>query len=52
MPPTDQSIEVVDRPLQVINEYSTVVTAGGGGGAEEDDEVMQIDNPVGILSSD
>ena len=49
--PADQSSEVTDRPPQVINEDSTVVTAGDGGGAEEDDHVMQIDNPTGVLSS-
>ena len=52
VPPTDQSLEVADRPPQVINEDSTAVTTGGGGGADEDDEVMQIDNPAGVLSSD
>ena len=51
VPPADQSPEVIDRPLQVINEDSTEVTAGSGGGAEEDDEVMQIDNPASIVSS-
>ena len=51
VPPADQSPEVADRPPQVINEDSTAVTAGSGGGAKEDDEVMQIDNPVGVLSS-
>ena len=25
---------------------------GGGGGADEDDEVVQIDNPAGVLSSE
>ena len=52
VPLADQSPEVTDRPLQVINEDSTAVTAGGSGGADEDDEVMQIDNPAGVLSSD
>ena len=52
VPPADQSLEIADQPLQVINEDSTAVIAGGGGGADEDDEVMQIDNPVGVLSSD
>ena len=52
VPPANQSIEVVDPPLQVINEDSTAVTAGSGGGAEEDDEVMEIDNPAGVLTSD
>ena len=40
VPPTDQSPEVTNSTLQVINEDSTAITAGGGGGAEEDDEVM------------
>ena len=52
VPPTDQSPEVADWPPQVINEDSIAVTVGGGGRAEEDDEVMQIDNPAGVLSSD
>ena len=52
MPLVDQSPEVADRPPQVINEESTTVTAGGGGEATEDDEVMQIDNPTGVLGSD
>ena len=58
VPPTDHSLEVADRPLQVINEDSLAVTAdgggggGGGGGADEDDEVMQINNPAGVLSSE
>ena len=51
VPPADQSPEDADRPLQVINEDSTLVRAGSGGGANEDDEVMQIDNPAGVLSS-
>ena len=51
-PLADQSPEVTDRPPQVINENSTVVTASGGGEAEEDDEVMQINNPAGVLSFD
>ena len=49
VPPADQSPEVADRPPQVINNDSTAVTASSGGGAEEDDEVMQIDNPAGVL---
>ena len=53
MPLADQSPEVADRLSQVINEDSTIVRAGGGGGgANEDDEVMQIYNPIGVLSSD
>ena len=52
VPPTDQSPEVADRPPQVINKDSIAIKAGNGGGAEEDDEVMQIDNPAGVLSSD
>ena len=34
VPPADQSLEVTDRPPQVINEDFTAVTAGGGGGAK------------------
>ena len=52
MPPADQSIEVTNRPPQVINKDSTAVIADDSGGAEKDDEVMQIDNPTGVLSSD
>ena len=52
VPPTDQSPEVTDRPLQVINEDSTAVTTSGDGGADEDDEVMEVDNSIGILSFD
>ena len=50
LPPADQSPKVIDRPPQVINEDSPTVNAGGGGRADEDDEVVQIDNPIGILS--
>ena len=28
------------------------VNAGGGGGVNEDDEVVHIDNPAGVLSSE
>ena len=52
MPPADQSLEVADWPPQVINEDSTAVTAGGDGGADEDGEVMEVDNPASVLSSD
>ena len=52
VPLVDQSPEVTDQPLQVTNEDSTTITAGSGGGVEEDDEVMQIDNPASVLSSD
>ena len=38
--------------LTFLQSSSPVVIAGGGGGADEDDEVMQIDNPVGVLSSE
>ena len=51
VPPADQSLEVADRPPQVINEDSTAVTTGGGCKAEENDKVMQIDNPASVLSS-
>ena len=52
VPVADQSPQVADRPPQVINEDSTTVSAGGDSGADEDDEVMEVDNPAGILSSD
>ena len=52
MPSVDQSPEVIDRPPQVLNEDSPAVNAGDGGKADEDDEVVQIDNPTGILSSE
>ena len=52
MPLACQSPEVADRPSQVINEDFIVVTAGGDGGVDEDYEVIEVDNPVGILSSD
>ena len=52
VPPTDQSPEVTDRPPQVINEDFTAVTVGGDGEADEDNEVMEVDNPAGVLSSD
>ena len=51
VPPADQSPEVADRPPQVINEDSTAVTIGDDGEADEDDEVMKVDNPAGVLSS-
>ena len=52
VPPIDQSLEVTDRPPQVINKDSTAITAGSDGGADEDDEVMEVDNPAGVLRSD
>ena len=52
VPPANQSPEVADRPPQVINEDSTIVTAGGDDGADEADEVMEVDNPAGVLSFD
>ena len=52
MPLVDQTPQVADQPPQVINEDSPVVNVGGGGGAEEDDELVQIENPVGVLSSE
>ena len=52
MPPANQSPKVADRPPQVINENSTAIIASGDGGANEDDEVMEVDNPIGVLSSD
>ena len=50
VPFTDQSPQVADQPPQVINEDSPTVNASGGGGADKDDEVVQINNPVGIMS--
>ena len=52
VPPADQSPQVADHPPQVINKDSVVASAGGDGGADEDDEVMEVDNPAGVLSSD
>ena len=52
MPPADQSTEVADQPPQVINKDSPVVIADGDGGADEDDEVVKIDNPTSVLSSE
>ena len=40
VPPADQFTKVADRPSQVINEDSTMVTTGSGSRAKEDDEVM------------
>ena len=52
VPPVDQSLEVADRPPQVINKDFSVVNTDGGDGAYEDDKVVKIDNPVGVLSSE
>ena len=52
VPQTDQSSQLTDQATQVINEDSPAVNAGGGGGANKDDEVVQIDNLVGVLSSE
>ena len=53
VPPANHSHDVADRALQVIKKNSPTVIAGdGGGAANEDDEVMQIDNPAGVLSSE
>ena len=52
VPLADQSPHAADRPPQVINEDSIVPSAGGDGGADEDNEVMEVDNPAGVLSSD
>ena len=51
VPPVDQSPQVANQPPQVINEDFTEVNADSGGGADEDDELVQIDNPAGVLSS-
>ena len=52
VPAADQFPQVADRPPQVINKDSATVSTGGDGGADEDDEVMEVDNPAGVLSSD
>ena len=52
VPPDNQSPQVANRPPQVFNEHSIAASAGGDGGADEDDEVMEVDNPAGVLSSD
>ena len=52
MPPADQPPQAADLPPQVINEDSVATSAGGDGGADEDNEVMEVDNPAGVLSSD
>ena len=50
MPQANQSPQAADRPPQVINEDSIAPSAGDNG--EEDDEVVEVDNPAGVLSSD
>ena len=52
VPAVGQYPQVSNYPPQVINEDSVAVSAGGDGGADEGDEVMEVDNPAGILSSD
>ena len=52
VPEADQSPQVANRPPQVINVDSTAVSASSDGAADEDDEVMEVDNPTGVLSSD
>ena len=52
VPPADQSAEIADWPLQVINEDSLAVIVGGCSGANEDDEVVQIKNSTSTLSSE
>ena len=52
VPPADQSPQVADQPPQVINEDFPAINVGGGSGANEDDEVVQINNPVVVLSSE
>ena len=52
MPAVNQSPQVADRPPQVINEDSATVSVRGDGRADEDDEVIEVDNPAGVLSSD
>ena len=38
-------------PHRSPNKDSPTVNAGDGGGVDEEDEVVQIDNPAGVLSS-
>ena len=52
VPLADQTLQVADQPSQAINEDSPAVNADGGGGVHEDDELVQIDNPAGVLSSE
>ena len=52
VPPANQYPQAADLPPQVINEDSVAASASGDGGADEDDEVMEVDNPAGVLSSD
>ena len=52
VPPTDQSSQVAHQPPQVINEDSPTINVGSGGDANEDDDLVQIDNPVVVLSSE
>ena len=54
-PLNDPPVEFVPpayQSPQVINEDSPVVNAEGGGGVDKDDELVQIDNPTGVLSSE
>ena len=51
VPSTNQFPQVADQPPQVINEDSPAVNACGGGGTNEDDGMVQIDNPIEVLSS-
>ena len=52
VPVANQSLKVTNRPSQVINEDFTTVSADSDDGANEDDEVIEVDNPAGVLSSD
>ena len=52
VPPANQFSQVANQTPQVINEDSPAVNTDGGGGADEDSEVVQIDNPTGVLSSE
>ena len=52
MPPASQSPQAADCPPQVINEDSVAPSASGDGRVNEDDEVMEVDNPAGVLRSD
>ena len=50
--PPAEFASLADQPPQVINEDSPTVNAGGNSGADEDDDLVQIDNPAGVLSSE
>ena len=51
VPSADQSPQVANQPQQFINEDFPTINADSGGEADEDDELVQINNPIGVLSS-